>query len=317
MPARWGWCRAKAWPRASSTDSAPRCWTAPSAPRPAAMRWPPPTAARSACTWSTLPRAVSSSSGAATRSRRTCTSGLSRRQAKRAGARLICIDPRKTETADKCHQHIALLPGTDGALALGLMHELIVNDWLDHDYIERHTEGWPALRERALQWPPERAAAGVRHHGRRSAWPGPRLRHHHARGDPAELRHAAGARWRQCGAAGGDPALSHRRVAPPRRRPAAVRLGLVQALSRRCGDAAPRPARDRVRSGCPRAPAAHHQHEHHRRRPAARQLARLRAEDRSPGRLQQQSRGGGARVAQGGEGLRAATTCSPWCSSTS
>ncbi|MES2994412.1 MAG: molybdopterin dinucleotide binding domain-containing protein, partial [Pseudomonadota bacterium] len=68
--------------------------------------------------------------------------------------------PRRTETADKCHQHIALLPGTDGALALGLMHELIVNDWLDHDYIARHVDaaGWPALRERALQWPPERVA---------------------------------------------------------------------------------------------------------------------------------------------------------------
>ena len=78
--------------------------------------------------------------------------------AKRNGAKLICIDPRKTETADKCHQHIALMPGTDGALALGLMHELIANDWLDHDYIAQHTEGWPALRERALQWPPERAA---------------------------------------------------------------------------------------------------------------------------------------------------------------
>lgn len=80
-------------------------------------------------------------------------------QAKRDGAKLVCIDPRRTETAEKCHQHIALLPGTDGALALGLMHELIANDWLDHDYIARHTEGWPALRERALQWPPERSAA--------------------------------------------------------------------------------------------------------------------------------------------------------------
>ena len=80
-------------------------------------------------------------------------------QAKRDGARLICIDPRRTETAEKCHQHIALLPGTDGALALALMHELIAHDWLDHDYIARHVQGWPAMRERALQWPPERAAA--------------------------------------------------------------------------------------------------------------------------------------------------------------
>ena len=80
--------------------------------------------------------------------------------AKRNGARLICIDPRRTETADKCHQHIALLPGTDGALALGLMHELIVGGWLDDDYIAQHVDaaGWPKLRERALQWPPERAA---------------------------------------------------------------------------------------------------------------------------------------------------------------
>ena len=80
-------------------------------------------------------------------------------QAKRNGARLICIDPRKSETADKCHEHIALLPGTDAALALALMHELITHDWLDHAYIEQYTLGWPALKERALQWSPERAAS--------------------------------------------------------------------------------------------------------------------------------------------------------------
>ncbi|MGE0350649.1 molybdopterin-containing oxidoreductase family protein [Hydrogenophaga sp.] len=80
-------------------------------------------------------------------------------QAKRDGARLVCIDPRRSETADKCHEHIALRPGTDAALAFALMHQLIVHGWLDHDYIERHTLGWEGLRERALQWPPERAAA--------------------------------------------------------------------------------------------------------------------------------------------------------------
>ncbi len=79
-------------------------------------------------------------------------------EAKRNGAKLICIDPRKTETADKCHEHIALKPGTDAALALGLIHELVTHGWLDHDYIRQHTLGWEALRDRALQWPPERVA---------------------------------------------------------------------------------------------------------------------------------------------------------------
>ena len=80
-------------------------------------------------------------------------------QAKRHGARLWCIDPRRSETAEKCHRHLALLPGTDGALALALMHELIIHRWLDEDYIARHVDGFDMLRERALAWPPERAAA--------------------------------------------------------------------------------------------------------------------------------------------------------------
>jgi anaerobic selenocysteine-containing dehydrogenase len=79
-------------------------------------------------------------------------------QAKRNGARLWCIDPRRTETAEKCHRHLALLPGTDGALALALMHELITRGWLDEDYIARHVRGFDALRAKALEWTPERAA---------------------------------------------------------------------------------------------------------------------------------------------------------------
>ncbi|HYF16895.1 MAG TPA: molybdopterin-dependent oxidoreductase, partial [Ramlibacter sp.] len=79
-------------------------------------------------------------------------------EAKRNGARLVCIDPRRTETAEKCHEHLQILPGTDAALALALMHELVIHDWLDHDYLQWHTLGWDGLRERAMRWSPERAA---------------------------------------------------------------------------------------------------------------------------------------------------------------
>jgi anaerobic selenocysteine-containing dehydrogenase len=80
-------------------------------------------------------------------------------QAKRNGARLIAIDPYRSLTAEKCHQHIALLPGTDGALALGLMHVLVREGWLDRDYLERYTLGFEALAERAQQFTPERVAS--------------------------------------------------------------------------------------------------------------------------------------------------------------
>ncbi|MBC7503043.1 MAG: molybdopterin oxidoreductase family protein, partial [Herminiimonas sp.] len=79
-------------------------------------------------------------------------------EAKRRGATLIAIDPYRSLTAEKCHQHIALLPGTDAALALGMMHVLIRDDLLDHDYIGRHTLGFAQLQQRAAEWPPERVA---------------------------------------------------------------------------------------------------------------------------------------------------------------
>jgi anaerobic selenocysteine-containing dehydrogenase len=79
--------------------------------------------------------------------------------AKRNGAKLIAIDPYRSLTAEKCHQHIALLPGTDSALALGMMHVLIAEDLLDHDYIASYTLGFEQLKERAAEWTPERTAA--------------------------------------------------------------------------------------------------------------------------------------------------------------
>lgn len=79
-------------------------------------------------------------------------------QAKRQGARLICIDPLRTDTAARCHQHIAPLPGTDAALALAMMHVLIAENLIDQDYIRRHTLGFDALAERVAAWTPERAS---------------------------------------------------------------------------------------------------------------------------------------------------------------
>ena len=79
-------------------------------------------------------------------------------EAKRNGARLIAIDPYRSLTAEKCHAHIALLPGTDSALALGLMHVLIRDGLVDDDYVARHTIGFDGLKERAADFTPERVA---------------------------------------------------------------------------------------------------------------------------------------------------------------
>ncbi len=79
-------------------------------------------------------------------------------EAKRRGAILIAIDPYRSLTAEKCDHHIPVLPGTDAALALGLMHLLIRDDLLDHDYIEKYTLGYSLLKERVADWTPEKTA---------------------------------------------------------------------------------------------------------------------------------------------------------------
>ncbi len=80
-------------------------------------------------------------------------------EAKRRGAKLVAIDPYRSATAEKCHEHLALLPGTDAALALGMMHVLIREDLVDRDYVERYTLGYDGLAARAAEYPPERVAA--------------------------------------------------------------------------------------------------------------------------------------------------------------
>jgi anaerobic selenocysteine-containing dehydrogenase len=79
-------------------------------------------------------------------------------QAKRDGAKIIAIDPFASDSALKCHQHIAIKPGTDAAFALSMMHVLITENLLDQDYIDQYTVGFEALKVRAAQFVPEYAA---------------------------------------------------------------------------------------------------------------------------------------------------------------
>jgi anaerobic selenocysteine-containing dehydrogenase len=79
-------------------------------------------------------------------------------EAKRRGAKVVAIDPYRSLSAEKCTQHVALRPGTDGALALAMMHVLIAEGLLDRDYIARHTVGFDALAGRVKQHSPQWAA---------------------------------------------------------------------------------------------------------------------------------------------------------------
>src|SRR5437763_5473924 len=79
-------------------------------------------------------------------------------KAKSNGAHVICIDPRRTRTADQCDEHIAPLPGTDAALALGLMHVIFAEGLEDRDYLERHTVGAEELRRHVREYAPARVA---------------------------------------------------------------------------------------------------------------------------------------------------------------
>jgi anaerobic selenocysteine-containing dehydrogenase len=79
-------------------------------------------------------------------------------EAKERGAHLVAIDPIRSASAERCDEHVAPLPGTDGALALGLMRAVLDEGAEDRDWLERHTIGWPELEQRLAEWPVERAA---------------------------------------------------------------------------------------------------------------------------------------------------------------
>lgn len=78
------------------------------------------------------------------------------REARMRGARVVVIDAYRTRTAMQADWFIGIRPGTDGALALALMHVILEEGLVDDDYVEKHTTGFDALATRVASFPPER-----------------------------------------------------------------------------------------------------------------------------------------------------------------
>ena len=80
-------------------------------------------------------------------------------EAQRNGAKLVVIDPVRTRTARQADWHIAIRPGTDAALALGMMHVIIAEGLVDHGYVADYTVGFDELSERVRDYTPDAVAA--------------------------------------------------------------------------------------------------------------------------------------------------------------
>jgi molybdopterin guanine dinucleotide-containing S/N-oxide reductase-like protein len=79
-------------------------------------------------------------------------------EARHKGAKLVVIDPYRTRTAKLADWYLPINPGTDAALALGLMHVIINENLFDADYVSRYTIGFEDLKDRAQQYPPEKVS---------------------------------------------------------------------------------------------------------------------------------------------------------------
>ena len=79
-------------------------------------------------------------------------------KARARGAKVVVIDPLRTMTAESADVFVQPLPGTDVALMLAMMHILIRDGLVDHDYLERYTDGFDELSVQVAEWTPLRAA---------------------------------------------------------------------------------------------------------------------------------------------------------------
>ena len=182
-------------------------------------------------------------------------------EARRNGAKLVVIDPYATRTARAADWHIPINPGTDSALALGLMH-IIVRDRPLRSGLRRPLD----LRLRSAPRAHRRISSGLRlrahrHLRRRHRAPRPRLRHHRSCRHPPQLRRAAQRQRRRSHARHRHAARAHRRMETLRRRTPAFhqrRLSLGQSqpssapTSCRPAPSAAKPASSTCRSSATR-----------------------------------------------------------------
>lgn len=95
-------------------------------------------------------------------------------QARERGARIIVVDPRVTPLARTVDLFLPIKPGRDVALFNGILHLMIENDWLDHEFIERHTVGFESVKEAVKPWTPRRTGEvtgiAVKHIEQAAAW---------------------------------------------------------------------------------------------------------------------------------------------------
>ncbi len=88
------------------------------------------------------------------------------KEAREAGAQLLCIDPIRTETAEFCDEHVAPRPGTDGFLANAIGHVLIASGLFDEEFVGKHVSGFDEYKELVRHYEPKKAEAvcGVEEH---------------------------------------------------------------------------------------------------------------------------------------------------------
>jgi anaerobic selenocysteine-containing dehydrogenase len=80
-------------------------------------------------------------------------------EAQARGAKVVVVDPVATRTAKKADWHIPVRPGSDAALALGMMNVIIAEGLVDSDYVDKYTVGYEDLKARAAEFPPDKVAA--------------------------------------------------------------------------------------------------------------------------------------------------------------